>query len=255
MSKIGLINSYNTFYTSTANAERDTLIEAHLPQIKYIAERIAARIPFAIDLGDLVGAGILGLLDAVDRFDPTRGVLFKTYAEARIRGAILDSLREMDWVPRALRRRAREVSAAYAQLEQQYGRPASEEEVAAALNLPLSEFHLLLGELRGLTVTTLDSEDEKDGVSLAKQIQDDLAYIPSALYERNEMRERLIGAVERLPERERQVIALYYVEELTMKEIGSVLNITESRVSQLHTKAILRLRTALTPDQVNAANN
>lgn len=225
-------------------ATRDALVEAHLPQVKYIAERLAAKLPPSVELDDLIGAGVLGLLDAVEKFDPARGVQFKTYAELRVRGAMLDCLRALDWAPRTLRQRAREVEATFRQIEQQKGRPAEEDEVAAALGMTGTQFRELLGELQGLTLLGLEeNEDEHD--SLAARIPDDLSRTPLALYERAEGQETLIAAIDRLPMRERQVVALYYLEELTMKEVGAVLGITESRVSQLHTQAVLRLRAAL----------
>lgn len=225
-------------------SDREALIEAHLPQVKFIAERLAAKLPPSVDRDDLIGAGVLGLLDAVDKYDPARGVLFKTYAEMRVRGAMLDSLRGLDWAPRSMRRRAREVEAVYRELERTNGRAAEEEEVRAALGLSVTEFHALLNELRGLTVVGFAHDDEDDGAGI-RQIADDPANDPLSRYEAAEARNRLICAIEQLPERERQVVSLYYVEELTMKETGAVLGVTESRVSQLHTQAMLRLRAAL----------
>lgn len=223
---------------------RDALVEAHLPQVKFIAERLAAKLPPSVDRDDLIGAGVLGLLDAVDKFDASRGVQFKTYAELRVRGAMLDCLRALDWAPRTLRQRAREVEAAYHKIERDSGRPAEEEEVAGALGLSTSQFHTLLSELRGLTLLGLEGNTE-EGDQPLPQIPDDPSRNPLALYESAEGRTRLLEAIDRLPERERQVVALYYLEELTMKEVGAVLGITESRVSQLHTQAMLHLRAAL----------
>jgi RNA polymerase sigma factor FliA len=234
------------YHTSTAATEREKLIEAHLPQVKFIAERMTAKLPPSVDRDDLIGAGVLGLLDAVEKFDPTRGVLFKTYAEMRVRGAMLDSLRDLDWVPRSLRRRAREVEAAYSQIEQERGRAAEGEEVATLLGLSVNEFHELLNELRGLTITGLDRDDDDENNTRARQFADDAGHTPLANYEREEVRTHLTKAIDRLPERERQVVALYYIEELTMKEVGAVLGVTESRVSQIHTQAVLRLRSTLT---------
>jgi RNA polymerase sigma factor FliA len=231
---------------------REDLIESHLPQVKFIAERLAAKLPPWVDLDDLIGAGMLGLLDAVDKYDPLKGVMFKTYAEMRVRGAMLDSLRDLDWAPRSLRRRAREVEAAYLRLEQSRGY-ATEEDVAAALGLSMPEFQNLLGELRGLTITGLDlGEEDEDGQTL-KYLPQDSAHSPLAIFERAEVREFITTAVERLPQRERQVVSLYYVEELTMKEIGATLGVTESRVSQIHTQAVLRLRAWLGSMQANLA--
>lgn len=232
-----------------SESERESLIESHLPLVKFVADRIAIKLPASVDRDDLISAGMIGLLDAVDKYDASRGVMFKTYAEMRVRGAILDSLRDLDWAPRSMRRRAREVEAAYLQIEQQYNRPAKEEEVATLLGLSMQEFQRLLGDLRGLTVTGLDSEDDDDTVTRARQVPADPSQTPLAHYEQVETRDRLVAAIDKLPERERQVMALYYIEELNMKEVGAVLSITESRVSQIHTQAILRLRAALSPQK------
>ena len=240
---MSLPNNNIATYQQSARHDRDALIESHLPQVKFMALRLAARLPPWVELNDLIGAGVLGLLDAVDKYDSTKGVMFKTYAEMRVRGAILDSLRDLDWAPRSMRRRAREVEAAYSQVERTNG-SASEEDVAAELKLSLAEFQHLLQDLRGLTITGLDdAEDEYTGA--AHQLPADPSPTPLAMYESAETRQHLTGAIDRLSERERQVVAFYYVEELTMKEIGAVLGVTESRVSQVHTQAVVRLRTAL----------
>ena len=240
--------AYNVRYNSPlSETERDALIESHLPQVKYIVDRIAARLPQTVDREDLISAGVLGLLDATTKYDPARGVQFKTYAELRVRGAVLDSLRSLDAAPRSMRHRAREVEAAYKEIESQHGRPATEEEVAQLMGISLLQLQTTLGELSWLTVARLDDEDEDGKPGLAHQIADDPTLTPSALFERTEQREHLIAAIERLRPREREVIAFYYVEELTMKEIGAVLGITESRVCQIHTQAVLHLRGALAP--------
>jgi RNA polymerase sigma factor FliA len=225
--------------------DRQALIEAHLPQVRYLADRLIAKLPRSVDRDDLIGAGVLGLLDAVNKYDELRGVQFRTYAETRIRGAMLDSLRDLDWSSRSMRARAREIEAAARKIEQEQGRMAEEEELAAALSMELADYQVLLGELRGLTLLEVDSEDENAPGRQAWQIPDDPDHSPLVEYERVEMRDRLVAAIDRLPERERQVVALYYLEELTMKEAGIVLGLTESRVSQIHTQAMLHLRTAL----------
>lgn len=227
------------------SGDRQALIETHLPQVRYIAERMLAKLPPSVDRDDLIGAGVLGLLDAVEKYDEMRGVQFKTYAETRIRGAMLDSLRELDWSSRSLRARAREIEVAARKIEQEKGRMAEEEELAAALGLELPAFQNLLGELRGLTLVELDSQDDKTAGTNAWQVPDNPDRSPLMEYERLETREKLIGAINHLPQRERQVVALYYVEELTMKEIGAVLGLTESRVSQIHTQALIHLRAVL----------
>jgi RNA polymerase sigma factor FliA len=241
-------------YQTAMSFDRDALIEAHLPQVKYIADRLAAKLPPTVERDDLIGAGIVGLLDAVEKFNPSRGVLFKTYAEMRVRGAMLDSLRALDWVPRSMRRRAREVEATFLQIEQEKGTPAAIEEVAARLNLSLPEFQTLLGELRGLTVIGFEEDEDEESNIRARQVQDEQASLPSTLYEQGEMRDKLAKAIDKLAERERQVVALYYLEELTMKEIGAVLGVTESRVSQIHTQAVIRLRAALAPLKAEGAS-
>lgn len=225
--------------------ERQALIEAHLPQVRYIADRISAKLPSSVDRDDLIGAGVLGLLDAVNKFDEMRGVQFKTYAETRIRGAILDSLRNLDWSSRSLRSQAKAIEAVAHRIEQEKGRVAEEEELAAEMGMDLPKFQLLLGELSGLTLIELDGHRDDETGALEWQIPDDPNRSPLKEYERQEAREKLIVAIARLPERQRQVIALYYVEELTMKEVGAVLGLTESRVSQIHSQAMLHLRVAL----------
>lgn len=233
-------------YKSVAQMEidRETLIMTHLSKVKYIADRIAAKLPSSVERDDLYGAGVIGLIDAVERYDPSRGVAFTTFAEMRVRGAILDNLRSLDWASRTVRRRAREVQNAYGQIEKLKGAPATEEEVAMHLRMPLKELHNILREISGLNVTDLDEQDEKTGLSLMDTIYDTGAS-PFEAYEESERRQRLSEVVDKLPERERQVIALYYVEELNMKEIGAVLGITESRVSQLRTQAVVRMRANL----------
>ncbi len=246
-------SSYAQQSPALTPAEREALIEAHLPQVRYIADRLAAKLPPSVDRDDLIGAGVLGLLDAVEKFDPTRGVMFKTYAEMRVRGAMLDSLRHLDWAPRSIRQRAREVESAIRVIEQDNNRPAKEEEIAAALNITVANFQTLITELHGLTVTGLDRDDDDESGMRPHQIADDPQRTPLAFFERAEVRALLSTAVEHLPERERQVVSLYYLEELTMKEVGAVLGVTESRVSQIHTQAVLRLRSSLSTMYQNGA--
>lgn len=222
-------------------AERDRLITAHLGKVKFIADRMAARLPSAIERDDLYGWGVIGLLDAVERFEPARGIAFTTFAEMRVRGAILDSLRQLDWASRKIRRQARQVQTAYRELEKKHGRAATDQEVAENLNLPIKSLHELLNQVRGLNICELDAVPQINGRNMLETIFD-TGGSPLELYEENELHARLARAVDQLPERERQVIALYYVEELTMREIGEILNVTESRVSQLRSQAVARLR-------------
>ena len=223
--------------------DRDVLITECLPLVKFIALRIFARLPAHVDVDDLIHSGILGLMDAVKKFEPDRNVKFKTYAEQRIRGAILDGLRDLDWVPRSLRRKKKDIENAYHLLEQQNGRAATDEEVAAHLGLTLDDLHHSLDDLKGVTLGTfMDAGENGDGENLISFVPDPDGEDPHILLQTKEVKSMLKTAVDRLPTKERFVVQLYYFDELTMKEIGTLLNITESRVSQLHTKSMLRLR-------------
>lgn len=234
--------------SATQAMDGDELVMQELPQVYYIAARIRERLPQHVEMEDLVSAGVIGLIDAAEKFDGAREVQFKTYAEIRIRGAMLDSLRRSDWAPRRLRRSERAIEEAYSVLAGRLKRAATDEEVAAHLGISLAGFHQLLGELEGVGVGGFISlSSSSDG-----EAQDLLQYLPSApeadpgyTFERREAEQRLAQAIDQLPLKERRVIALYYHEELTMKEIGKVLGITESRVCQLHAKAVLRLRGSL----------
>jgi len=226
------------------SAERDRLLVEQLPQVKYIAKRIHDRLPPHVLLEDLIHAGILGLIEAVQRFDPARHVELKSYAKHRIHGAILDSLRDLDWSPRPLRRKARRIEEAHQKLRARLGYSPSESQLAEELNMSLDKFQHLLGELRGLDLRSLQSEsleeDSQRGVSAVTPST--TAEDPFSLCLRAEMTGFLAQAIAELPDRERQLLALYYYEELTMKEVGAVLRIGEARVSQLHSTAIIRLR-------------
>ncbi len=228
---------------------RGKIINEFAPLIKYIASRIAIRLPPHIDLNDLINAGVIGLIDAIEKFDASKQIKFKTYAEFRIRGAILDELRSMDWVPRSVRQKARKVEDAYARLEYSLGRPASDDEVAQEMNVDMDTFHRLLSDTASVSLLSLDDLGEDDS-DLSKRnllefiIQDDKDW-PSHKIRYAEVSTMVAKAIQSLPEKERMVISLYYYDELTMKEIGHVLKFTESRVSQIHTKAILRLRSKM----------
>jgi len=226
--------------------ERERLLTENLPEVRYIARRIHDRLPSHIQFEDLVHAGILGLIDAVDKFDPSKNVQLKSYARFRIRGAILDSLRQLDWSPRNLRRQARRIEDAHRELASKLGRSPTEHELAGHLGVALDDFQRLLGELRGLDLGSLHGQSDEDSAedslsAVAARPDED----PFHLALRAEMRGFLAHAVEELDEKERQVLALYYLEELTMKEVGIIMNIGESRVSQIHTAALIRLRARL----------
>ncbi len=226
---------------------RDELIEEYAPLVKYIAERLAARLPSSIEVDDLINTGVLGLIDAIDKFVPDRGVKFKTYAEFRIRGAMLDYLRQQDWAPRSMRRKERELAQVFHRLEQQLQRPATHEEAAAAMGITMEEFNELLYKARGLSLLSLNRpggevEDDDEARELGEYIPDEPEKSPFELLRKQEVREILARKIDELPEKESLVLKLYYFNELTMKEVGKILGVTESRVSQLHSAAVLRLR-------------
>jgi RNA polymerase sigma factor for flagellar operon FliA len=224
-------------------AERDALINETLPLIKHIAHRVATRLPSSVEIRDLINAGVLGLLDAIDKFEPERKVKFKTYAEVRIRGAILDSLRNLDWAPRSLRKKSKDLERMYGELSQKLGRPATDEEVCEAMGENLDGFYALIDQLHGLTIGSFENlTDGDDSDSYLNYYPDDGSNDPYAKFQTNELTRMLGSAIDDLPEKERLVLSLYYYEEFTMKEIGALLGVNESRVSQLHTKAMLRLR-------------
>ncbi len=236
-------SAYETF-SGLNSAERERLLVEQLPQVKYIARRIHDRLPPHVLLEDLVHAGILGLIEAIQRYDPARHVELKSYAKHRIHGAILDSLRDLDWSPRPLRRKARRIEEAQQRLRARLAYSPSESQLAEELGIDLDKFQHLLGELRGLDLRSLQSEtmEEGSGRETRNNTQTEPPEDPFSLCLRSEMTGLLAKAVEELPERERQLLALYYYEELTMKEAGAVLGIGEARVSQLHSAAIVRLR-------------
>lgn len=226
--------------------DRDRLLLEHLPTVRYLARRIHERLPQHVELEDLISAGVVGLIDAFSKFDHSKKVQFKSYAQFRIRGAILDSLRTLDWSPRELRRKGRAVEEAIRSTTQRLGRAPAEQEIAAEMELSLNDFQQLLGDLKGLEIGSLHIERTEDSGD------QELAYIPGAPEDdplfrclKGELKQRLADAIEDLPERERLVLTLYYYEELTMKEIGVTLGVVESRVSQIHSAAVLRLRAAL----------
>jgi RNA polymerase sigma factor FliA len=231
--------------TELDEAQRDKLVLDHLPQVHYIARRIHDRLPPHVLLEDLVHAGILGLMDAVRKYDPNKNVQLKHYAEFRIRGAILDSLRQIDWSPRALRRQARRLEQAILDCKAKLGRDPTEPEIAIELGLRLEDLQRLLGDLRGLDIGSLQSESADAGGEDTVEIPTSAELDPYHQALRSEMSDVLEKAIGELPDRERKVLALYHFEELTMKEIGAVLQIGESRVSQIHTAALLRLRVRL----------
>jgi RNA polymerase sigma factor FliA len=234
---------WERWFASRDPLARDRIIEHYSPLVKFVAGRVGAGLPSSVDPGDLVSAGIFGLIDAVERFDPERGVKFETFAVPRIRGAVFDGLRSLDWVPRSVRSRAREVESAFSELEARFGRAPTDEEIAGHLKISSTEFQKWLVAIASTTVGPLDRAlvAGAEPRSLAGDTPDS----PSAIVEESEVRRLVRQEVRRLPEREKLVMSLYYDEGLTLAEIGSVLGVTESRVSQIHTKAVLHLRARL----------
>jgi RNA polymerase sigma factor for flagellar operon FliA len=222
---------------------RERLILEHLPQVRLIARRIHERLPVSVSLDDLISTGVLGLISAIDRYDPRHDVKLKTYAEYKIRGAILDSLRGLDWAPRQQRRRAKLIESAIAVLEQELQRAPSEEEIAQQLQLSVGEYQDWLSDARGLTLGSLEnSGGEEEGKDLLRYLADTREDWPSHLYERAELVRILAETIERMPHIEKTVLSLYYYEEMTLREIAKIVELHESRISQLKSQAILRLR-------------
>lgn len=241
------------YATSTMNAyraaaisseEREQLILEHLPQVRLIARRIHERLPDSVSLEDLISTGIVGLISAIDRFDPTHNVKLKTYAEYKIRGAILDSLRGLDWAPRQQRKRVKQIEAAINGVEQRVHRAPTEDEIASELGITLEDYHDWLVEVRGVNLGSLESasSQQEEGRDLLKYISDDESMWPSRLLERSELEQLIAEGIEKMPEMERTVLSLYYYEELTLREISKIVDLHESRISQLKSQAILRLR-------------
>ena len=226
---------------------RETLLLEHMPRVRAIARRIHERLPRQVPLEDLVNAGVLGLIDALNKFDDAKHVEFEAYARFRIRGAILDSLRELDWSPRLLRRKARLLDETRRQLGMRLGREASEAEIAAELRVDLRQLQDLLHDIRGLELGSLWAERSADGQeeNLGEKLAGDAEDTPYHRCLAGEMEQALARSMNELPEKERNVLALYYFEELTMKEVGHALGVGESRVSQLHSVALVRLRARL----------
>jgi RNA polymerase sigma factor for flagellar operon FliA len=240
---------WQEYVRSRDRTVRDRLILTYAPLVKFVAGRLGSGLPAHVDEGDLVSYGLLGLIGAIERFDPDREIKFETFAIARIKGAIIDELRALDWVPRSVRARARDIERAIAELEKQLHRAPNDEEIADKLGLTQEELDGSLTEISRSSIAALDelwtASDGGDQIALLDTIEDTLGPEPQSALAETEMREALGESIARLPEREKLVVTLYYYEELTLREIGEVLGVTESRVSQLHTKAILRLKSRL----------
>jgi RNA polymerase sigma factor for flagellar operon FliA len=233
-------------YTAKGKADKNTLLTEHMPLVKRLAHQMKAKLPPSVEVDDLVQAGMIGLLDAISRYEENHGAQFETYAVLRIRGAMLDELRSSDWMPRSTRQNMRKVEQAMAALQQQLGRPPSESEVAKSLKLSLADYQEMLGDSGGHQLVYYEDfhDDEEGGAaSLDRYAVDDEDPLRSLL--ETDFRQAVIDAIDALPPREKMLMGLYYEEELNLKEIGAVMGVSESRVSQLHTQAVARLRTYL----------
>ncbi len=230
---------------------REELIENYLPLVRYLAHHISMKLPSHVELDDLIHAGVIGLIDAVDKYDRSRGIKFRTYADFRIRGSILDSLRSLDWVPRSVRKQKKIIEQTNSRLEQRFGRQATEEELSHEMGIEIQELHRLQDMLKSVSIgrflelSNSDSMGSDDSDITMAFIVDDSTDDPYCALQKNELIDLIAASITRLPDKERVVVSMYYFDELTMKEIGSVLGITESRISQLHTKAMHRLRSTL----------
>jgi RNA polymerase sigma factor FliA len=247
---VELKDLWRRYRTAGDERARERLVVAYSPLVKYVAGRLASGLPTHVEAADLISYGLIGLSSAIERFEPDREIKFETYAIPRIKGAIIDELRALDWVPRSVRARAREIERANVKLEHRLHRAPTDEEMAAELEITTEDFHDALIQISNSTIAALDelwtvSDTSGDQVSLLDTLHDPEAPDPAKVMDESELDDRVADAIARLPEREKLVIALYYYENLTLREIGEVLGVTESRISQLHTKAVLRLRSRL----------
>lgn len=238
------------FAKSKSPTLRDKIIRKYMPLVKYVAGKISVGLPASMEFDDLVGFGQFGLLDAINKYDLNKKVKFKTYAVTCIRGAIFDEMRQLDWVPRSVRQKTREIEDTISELEAKLSRPATDAEIAKEMNITEEEYQHTVMKISGTSVLSLNdvwySGDDSDHVSIGDSIESPQSLNPDVQVEREEIRKVIIQAINELPEKEKMVIVLYYHEDLTFKEIGEVLEVSESRISQLHTKANLRLRAKLT---------
>jgi RNA polymerase sigma factor for flagellar operon FliA len=235
-------------YNAAGQINKDQLVQRFAPLVKRIAYHLMARLPSSVQVDDLVQNGMLGLLDAINRFEAGMGAQFETYAAQRIRGAMLDGLRENDWLPRSLRRDFRRIETAIAQLEQEYGRSPSENELAAALGMPLPEYQKMLQDARGHQLISFEDMVEDGDEDFLERHLTDNSSEPSKILEDESLRLALVHGIEALPEREKMMMALYYEQDLNLREIGEVMGVTESRVCQLHSQAVARLRVRILGD-------
>ncbi|HRG76714.1 MAG: RNA polymerase sigma factor WhiG [Leptospiraceae bacterium] len=253
-----LLDKYNQFdetslwkdYRVSKNSEiRAYLVEKYSPLVKHVAGRVAIGMPQNVEFDDLVSYGVFGLLDAIEKFDPAREIKFKTYAMTRIRGSIFDELRSVDWIPRSIRQKAKQLEQIIGMLENKEGQTVEDELIAKELGVSVDELATLLTKISGTSLVSLNDiwflGDENDEVSFMETLESPANMNPDVIIEKEEIKNVIVEAIKTLPEKEKKVIVLYYYEDLTLKEIGEVLEVTESRISQLHTKAVMRLRSKL----------
>ena len=236
---------WETYAKNRDQAAKEKLIVHYSPMIKYVVGRMNIYVGNALDFDDLISYGVFGLIDAIDKFDYHKGVKFETYASLRIRGAVLDGLRQLDWVPRTARQKNRQLEEVYAQLESELGREPTSEDLAAKLGLTPDEVDEEIKKSALLSLISFDDYLETNHESAKKELSGDAADLPESIYDQKELREILAAAIENLTEKERMVVTLYYFEELTLKEISQIMSVSESRVSQIHSKAMLKMRTRL----------
>ncbi|MBN8537561.1 MAG: FliA/WhiG family RNA polymerase sigma factor [Deltaproteobacteria bacterium] len=248
MRNLALLKKYKEDPKKLTQKQKDSLIKEYAPLIKFIAQKIAVRLPANIELDDLISAGVIGLMDAIDKYDPSRDNKFKTYAEFRVRGAILDELRSQDWVPRSIRDKSKVLDKTIAMLEQELRRTPTDEEICKTLNITVEEFHDLVNQVRPVSLLSIDDAQtfsNTDKKSILNLLEGSKLANPYNQLNIKKVKDIVAGAIEELPDRQRLVLSLYYYEDLNLKEIGQVLRVTESRVSQLHAQAVIRLKAKL----------
>jgi len=246
---LALAEVWATFKDTGSSGARDQLILHYAPLVKFVAGRVRSGLPSTVEQADLISYGVFGLIDAINKFEVGRGIKFETYAVSRVKGAIIDELRAIDWVPRSVRTKAKELERTISRLEGELSRVPSDEEVAEGMNITLEDLQSIYAQISFVSMAPLDellsSSDGLGQVPLIDTLEDPTAEDPVAAFETGEMKEILAGVVDGLPEREKKVISLYYYEGMTLSQIGAVLGVSESRVCQMHSKAVLQLRTRL----------
>ena len=244
----GLVKKYQQEIIGVDSKLRDQLIMDYAPLVRFVAQRVASRLPANIEIDDLISAGVIGLMDAIEKYDPTRDNKFKTYAEFRIRGAILDELRSQDWVPRSVRDKAKKIDRTNAALEQKLGRVVTDTEISEAMGIDLDEYYDMVSKVKSITLLSVDellSPAQTEKKNLLEILENTNSKNPFLDLKNKDVRELLVSTIDELPEKQRLVLSLYYYEELNLKEIGKILDVTESRISQLHTQAVERLKVKL----------